>query len=466
VHIAKIQIENIRCFEKVEIDLTRPDGSLAGWTVIAGRNGSGKSTLLKVLALAAVGRRAQALGIEFSGWMRGDTKKADVVLRVSETASPAFLNLTWLRATDGAEPGLFPWVMNPEVRELVLSRLAKDPSEDRVKEFFSEKSLVEIDDLIKRVIIESESAMSQGFEPFALLAYGPYRRLSGHAADAQRLMAGPPEIARVVSLFREDASLVESVSWLREVYLRRLEKNGKDAKLEKAVLALLDDGLLPDGAKVEKVDSEGLWIRQNGVSLTLRELSDGYRTVAALVLDIVRHLHGAAEELEFMKADGAESTRVQILNSAVVLIDEVDLHLHVSWQKRIGFWLKHHFPNIQFIVTTHSPFICQAADPGGLIRLPMPGEGREVEKVSEELYYTVVNGSLDEAVLSELFGLDSLYSDETDKLRDEVAALEAKVIIGKSTLADDERLQELRQKLPRTMSSDVEVVMRSLRDPK
>ena len=46
----------------------------------------------------------------------------------------------------------------------------------------------------------------------------------------------------------------------------------------------------------------------------------------------------------------------------VILIDEIDAHLHPAWQKRIGFWLKAHFPNIQFIVTTHSPFICQAAD--------------------------------------------------------------------------------------------------------
>ena len=57
MHIRKIQLSNIRGFREVDLDLTRPDGSLAGWTVLAGRNGSGKSTLLKAIALAVAGRR-------------------------------------------------------------------------------------------------------------------------------------------------------------------------------------------------------------------------------------------------------------------------------------------------------------------------------------------------------------------------------------------------------------------------
>jgi predicted ATP-binding protein involved in virulence len=44
--------------------------------------------------------------------------------------------------------------------------------------------------------------------------------------------------------------------------------------------------------------------------------------------------------------------------------------MHVEWQQKIGFWLTSHFPNIQFLTTSHSPFICQAAGPRGVIRLP------------------------------------------------------------------------------------------------
>ena len=52
MHIKRLQIRNVRGFGEVDLDFTRPDGSLSGWTVLAGRNGSGKSTLLKAIALA------------------------------------------------------------------------------------------------------------------------------------------------------------------------------------------------------------------------------------------------------------------------------------------------------------------------------------------------------------------------------------------------------------------------------
>ena len=295
-----------------------------------------------------------------------------------------------------------------------------------------------------------------------LAGYGPYRRLSGHTADAQRLMAGPSRIASLVSLFREDSSLIECVTWLREIYLRRLEKKAGAQELEDAVISLLNDGLLPDKVQVENVDSEGLWVRQHGVRLPLVQLSDGYRATAALVMDIVRHLHQSYGDLRIETATDEDGRYLRVIHEGVVLIDEVDLHLHVSWQKRISFWLKRHFPNIQFIVTTHSPFICQAADPGGLIRLPAPGEDRPVEHVSESLYNTVVNGSIDDAVLTELFGLETPYSHEAERLRERVAEHEAKIQTGKVSAKEKRALRDLRARLPKTMSSDVEQALRKL----
>jgi predicted ATP-binding protein involved in virulence len=255
---------------------------------------------------------------------------------------------------------------------------------------------------------------------------------------------------------------VESVGWLREIYLLRLENKPGAAELERAVLDLLDDGLLPDGVRVDAVDSDGLWVFQNDVRLPLRELSDGYRTIAALVMDIVRHLHKSFGELEIEQAEDQEGTFWKVLHAGVVLIDEIDLHLHISWQKRVGFWLKRHFPNIQFLVTTHSPFICQAADPRGLIRLPAPGEERHVAHVTDDLYNTIVNGSIDDVILTELFGVESPYSAETERLRGDVAQLEAKVQTGKATDADRQKLLELRSRLPRTMASSVEQALRAL----
>ncbi|HYG65796.1 MAG TPA: AAA family ATPase [Thermoanaerobaculia bacterium] len=275
-------------------------------------------------------------------------------------------------------------------------------------------------------------------------------------------MEGSSPVSRMVNLFREDASLVECVTWLREIYLRRLEKKPGAAELEKAVLCLLNDDLLPEKTRVDGIDSEALWVVQHGARLPLQELSDGYRTTAALVMDIVRHLYLTFGELRIETATDDEGTFQRVLHEGVVLIDEVETHLHVSWQKKIGFWLKRHFPHIQFIVTTHSPFVCQAADPGGLIRLPAPGENRPVEHVPESLYYTVVNGGADDAVLTELFGLDSPYSDESEKLREEIAQLEARVQQGKATEGDLQSLDQMRSRLPRTMTTDVELALKKL----
>jgi hypothetical protein len=146
-----------------------------------------------------------------------------------------------------------------------------------------------------------------------------------------------------------------------------------------------------------------------------------------------------------------------------VLIDEVELHLHVSWQRSIGFWLKRHFPNIQFIVTTHSPFVCQAADPGGLIRLPAPGEERTAEHVSERLFRTVVNGTVDEAVLTELFGLEHVHSEESEKLRTQVAGLEARLISGSATEEERKEFERLAAQLPSTASTLVDRTVRKFR---
>ncbi|MBR6122454.1 AAA family ATPase [Candidatus Saccharibacteria bacterium] len=92
---------------------------------------------------------------------------------------------------------------------------------------------------------------------------------------------------------------------------------------------------------------------KDGKSLPLSNLSEGQRIVASLVTDLcIRisllnpHLNGYAREL----------------TTGVVLIDEIDLHLHPKWQKTIVPNLAELFPNIQFILTSHSPFIIQSLE--------------------------------------------------------------------------------------------------------
>ncbi len=181
-----------------------------------------------------------------------------------------------------------------------------------------------------------------------------------------------PTTERFVTMFQEAASLAEVDQWMRNLKHKELEDKNDERKQLALVMELLRDDLMPNRITVDRVDSDGLWLKdRNGVQLAWGEMSDGYRAAAALLADIVRHLIGTfgLDGLTEKTADG----KTIIKRSGVVLIDEIDAHLHPEWQQKIGFWLKGHFPRIQFLVTTHSPIICQAADPNGLFVLPEPG---------------------------------------------------------------------------------------------
>lgn len=95
-------------------------------------------------------------------------------------------------------------------------------------------------------------------------------------------------------------------------------------------------------------------------TIPFNNLSDGYRNMVSMVADIAHRISRLNPHLGERAATEAQG---------VVLIDEIDLHLHPKWQRRVVGDLKRIFPNLQFIVTTHSPFIIQALSPGELIDL-------------------------------------------------------------------------------------------------
>lgn len=129
-----------------------------------------------------------------------------------------------------------------------------------------------------------------------------------------------------------------------------------------------------------------------------------------------------------------------VKRSGVVLIDEIDAHLHPEWQREIGFWLKRHFPNIQFLVTTHSPIICQAADENGLFILPEPGSDVSPRPLTGDEYRKVVASRPDTILLTPAFGLQNTRSPRAVDARARLARLQAKRRSG-AQLSDKEQLQ-------------------------
>jgi len=116
-------------------------------------------------------------------------------------------------------------------------------------------------------------------------------------------------------------------------------------------------------------------IKKNGETLDLKQLSDGERSFIALICDLSRRLALANPELEN-----------PLFGAGVVLIDELELHLHPNWQLEVTEKLRKTFPNIQFIITTHSPFIIQTARQGEVILLDkdltVDPYGKSIEEIS------------------------------------------------------------------------------------
>jgi hypothetical protein len=444
MHVAQLRISGIRGFhgdKSVNLDFTRPDGSLAGWTVLAGRNGSGKSTLLQALALALSGPRVTSFIPSLSDWMSagGTTAEVRATLRLSDEDEDS-----WRQTT----PEVWVDFLRPEPinspRGVLIS--SNEPQ-------FHGRG---IDSLTEFGEVANAGVQLHGW---FYAGYGPFRHLGAAASRLPRRSTASNPALQVASLFDETIPLTDAIDWLVEMHLLRFEgRLGADRVLD-MMMALLGDGLLPDGFRVHRVDSEGLWVARGDAEFPLREMSDGYRAVTALVVDIIRQMGKAYPNLSLEERDGIPA----LPHPGVVLIDEVDAHLHVNWQQKIGTWLKSHFPGIQFIVTTHSPYVCQSADPGGLILLPGPGDNRPPYVVDNEIYERVIYGSGDDAVLTELFGVKAPYSDKASRLRQQLVALEEKVFSGTASREEKEEYRRITDLLTSSTSTRVNEIAAHIR---
>lgn len=174
---------------------------------------------------------------------------------------------------------------------------------------------------------------------------------------------------------------------------------------------------------MDRVDQDG-----STHELRIEQLSEGYKIVIAMVADLAARMAEANPDMD------------NPLNSTgIVLVDEVDLHLHPRWQRDILSQLTKVFPNIQFVVSTHSPVIVVgAAEIAQVINLNKINEDENL------IYDHTYISNVGQVLLSDLFGLNYLYSPEWDEKIEERNSL-----LSKQVLTEDEkkRLAELDEEM-------------------
>jgi len=136
-------------------------------------------------------------------------------------------------------------------------------------------------------------------------------------------------------------------------------------------------------------------VMKNGKRLTVNQLSDGEKILIAMIGDLARR----------MAIANPDSTK-PLEGSGIVLIDEIDLHLHPKWQRMVVHELLEVFPNCQFIISTHSPHVITHVQPESLFLLEQTDSGIAARKPNESYGKNV------DRVLEDLMGLETTRPDK------------------------------------------------------
>ena len=340
IYFTSLELENVRCFgERQTLDLTDDEGKLAQWTLLLGDNGVGKTTLLQCLA-----------------WMRPVPAIKSRGDSTPDTIEPAL---------DSEENEV--WNSLLRVGAKVQLDLKATLSVDRALGAQQKHGIRKIETNVRMLgengVIQ-ERVQTEGLSnrpnsiprTLPIFAYGADRRMGSSNLENADLFDP------LASLFSGSTELYDAEEILLNLdYLAEKSEDPEDEERLQRIKQILVD-ILPDiqgesdiailGPKVlgRPEKSSGVRFKTPYGLVPLSGLSLGYQTTLAWTVDLATRLY----ELY--------PNSLNPLNEpAIVLADEIDLHLHPRWQRQLMDDLTHHFPKIQFIATAHSPLMVQAA---------------------------------------------------------------------------------------------------------
>lgn len=358
MNIRRLHLKNFRSFETLDITF---DEKL---TVIVANNGMGKTTILDAIAIGLtkiVGRMPSNKGVLL--------KTSDIRIDSENKQAPYARYFIEADTHDG-------WKLKWSDAKKRDNAVFIDKDLDN-----TEIGVVKVSDYVRH-LIESINYDEKSILPM-MAYYGTNRAI----IDELR-----PKIVNTERKFDRFESLQSGLNvklrfgylfeWLTrmEDKQRRAREAKRDFDYQLPELALLEEAIkkvLPEFSHLrsELVDNELTFVidRIEGNqrrSLQTMQLSDGYRTTLALVADLARRM---------IQANPFSYALGNTLDlPGVVMIDEVDLHLHPQWQQVILQQLQQAFPNIQFIVTTHSPQVLSTVQHENIRVLAPNAEGKIV----------------------------------------------------------------------------------------
>jgi len=322
--ISKIIIDNIRCFEHLEIDLISKN-QINQMTVFLGNNGVGKSTILRAIALCLC-EESGAAGLldELHGdWIRKESKQ------------PARIKLEFEKTPNQTRRPFIETTIN-----------------------WSKYKEVEVTQIV-------EPKNRKFWDKLFVAAYGANRRTYGTVSYDEYTVTDA-----VYSLFNYAANMQNP-----ELNVRRMQFETNIKQLFRK----LEDILLLDKGSI-KLRRTGLSIKGPwGSYLPMGTMADGYASVLAWIMDIY------GWKLLFEKKLKGVNVR------GIVLLDELEQHLHPVWQKEIIGRLTKQFKDVQFFFTTHSPVIAvnsfktRKTDPNAkLFHIDWNGKGKSIISTVQE----------------------------------------------------------------------------------